>query len=61
MEENVVKNRSDRLSLSIQAGSDEVRANQRPDFIWLANQSVDTDDVVLYPDQWEDRVSVAER
>lgn len=40
---------------------DEERTNQRPDFIQLSNQSPDREDVVLYPDQWEDRVSLAER
>ncbi|XP_074547838.1 mitogen-activated protein kinase-binding protein 1 isoform X2 [Halichoeres trimaculatus] len=33
--------------------------NQRPEFIQLSNQSPDTEDPVLYPDQWEDRVSLA--
>ncbi|GLD69056.1 mitogen-activated protein kinase-binding protein 1-like isoform X1 [Lates japonicus] len=38
---------------------DEARTNQRPDFILLSNQSPDREDPVLYPDQWEDRVSLA--
>ncbi|XP_008275310.1 mitogen-activated protein kinase-binding protein 1 [Stegastes partitus] len=38
---------------------DETRTNQRPDFILLSNQSPDREDPVLYPDQWEDRVSLA--
>ncbi|XP_068194880.1 mitogen-activated protein kinase-binding protein 1 isoform X2 [Antennarius striatus] len=41
------------------ADCNEVRANHRPDFIWLSNQSTDREEVVLYPDQWEDRVSLA--
>lgn len=40
---------------------DEARTNQRPDFILLSNQSPDREDPVLYPDQWEDRVSLAGR
>nr|XP_046268092.1 mitogen-activated protein kinase-binding protein 1 isoform X2 [Scatophagus argus] len=42
------------------AEEDEMRTNQRPDFIQLSNQSPDGEDMVLYPDQWEDRVSLAE-
>ncbi|XP_023286150.1 mitogen-activated protein kinase-binding protein 1 [Seriola lalandi dorsalis] len=38
---------------------DEARTNQRPDFILLSNQSPDREDPVLYPDQWEDRLSLA--
>ncbi|KAG7238068.1 hypothetical protein INR49_031422 [Caranx melampygus] len=38
---------------------DEARTNQRPDFILLSNQSPDREDPVLYPDQWEDSVSLA--
>ncbi|XP_070776044.1 mitogen-activated protein kinase-binding protein 1 [Enoplosus armatus] len=41
------------------AEDDEERTNQRPDFIRLSNQSPDREDLVLYPDQWEDRVSLA--
>ncbi|XP_068607662.1 mitogen-activated protein kinase-binding protein 1 [Brachionichthys hirsutus] len=41
------------------AGCNEVRANHRPDFIWLSNQTPDREEVVLYPDQWEDSVSLA--
>ncbi|XP_018544297.1 mitogen-activated protein kinase-binding protein 1 isoform X2 [Lates calcarifer] len=37
----------------------EARTSQRPDFILLSNQSPDREDPVLYPDQWEDRVSLA--
>ncbi|XP_077945287.1 mitogen-activated protein kinase-binding protein 1 isoform X1 [Gasterosteus aculeatus] len=37
----------------------ETWTNQRPDFIPLSNQSPDGEAVVLYPDQWEDRVSLA--
>ncbi|KAM7375665.1 hypothetical protein PAMP_005454 [Pampus punctatissimus] len=37
----------------------DTRTNQRPDFIPLSNQSPDREDPVLYPDQWEDRVSLA--
>ncbi|KAM6968586.1 mitogen-activated protein kinase-binding protein 1 [Tautogolabrus adspersus] len=37
----------------------EAGTNQRPDFIQLSNQSPDREDPVLYPDQWEDRVSLA--
>ncbi|XP_055087127.1 mitogen-activated protein kinase-binding protein 1 isoform X2 [Periophthalmus magnuspinnatus] len=35
------------------------RTNHRPDFILLANQSSERDLPVLYPDQWDDRVSLA--
>ncbi|KAK2826845.1 hypothetical protein Q5P01_021059 [Channa striata] len=38
---------------------DEARTNQRPDFILLSNQSPDREAPVLYPDHWEDRVSLA--
>ncbi|XP_027130644.1 LOW QUALITY PROTEIN: mitogen-activated protein kinase-binding protein 1 [Larimichthys crocea] len=41
------------------AEDDEARTNQRPDFIRLSNQSPDREAQVLYPDQWEDRVSLA--
>ncbi|XP_075941322.1 mitogen-activated protein kinase-binding protein 1 isoform X2 [Anarhichas minor] len=41
------------------AEDNEVRTNQRPDFIPLSNHSPDMEAVVLYPDQWEDRVSLA--
>ncbi|XP_059209066.1 mitogen-activated protein kinase-binding protein 1 isoform X2 [Centropristis striata] len=37
----------------------DARTNQRPDFIQLSNQSPDREDPVLFPDQWEDRVSLA--
>ncbi|XP_034050708.1 mitogen-activated protein kinase-binding protein 1 isoform X2 [Thalassophryne amazonica] len=37
---------------------DEGRTSQRPDFILLSKQSPDTEDPVLYPDQWEERVSL---
>lgn len=33
----------------------------RPEFILLSNQSADRENPVLYPDQWEDRVSLAGR
>ncbi|KAM9341611.1 mitogen-activated protein kinase-binding protein 1 [Symphorus nematophorus] len=51
-------------SISLQVTSawvedNEARTNQRPDFIHLSNQSPDREDLVLYPDQWEDRVSLA--
>lgn len=39
----------------------EAMTNQRPHFILLSNHSPETDDPVLYPDQWEDRVSLAGR
>lgn len=38
-----------------------MRTNHRPDFILLSNQSADREDPVLYPDQWEERVSLAGR
>ncbi|XP_039993387.1 mitogen-activated protein kinase-binding protein 1 [Xiphias gladius] len=38
---------------------DGARTSHRPDFILLSNQSPDREDPVLYPDQWEDRVSLA--
>ncbi|KAM6916877.1 mitogen-activated protein kinase-binding protein 1 [Lycodopsis pacificus] len=41
------------------AEDNEARTNQRPDFIPLSNHSPDMEAVVLYPDQWEDRVSLA--
>ncbi|CAN9501919.1 unnamed protein product [Ophioblennius macclurei] len=44
------------ISLQVE---DEARTNQRPDFILLANQSPDREVAVLYPDHWEDRVSLA--
>ncbi|XP_040916419.1 mitogen-activated protein kinase-binding protein 1 isoform X2 [Toxotes jaculatrix] len=37
---------------------DEARTSQRPDFILLSNQVPDREDPVLYPDQWEDRMSL---
>ncbi|XP_010793687.1 mitogen-activated protein kinase-binding protein 1-like [Notothenia coriiceps] len=43
------------------AEGSQARTNQRPDFIQLSNQSPDMEAVVLYPDQWEDRVSLAGR
>lgn len=52
---------SDWLLLSFQAASSEGRTNHRPDFIQLSNQSPDLEDHVLYPEQWEDRLSLAER
>ncbi|XP_047197692.1 mitogen-activated protein kinase-binding protein 1 isoform X2 [Hippoglossus stenolepis] len=42
-----------------QVEDDELRTNQRPDFILLSNHSPDRENPVLYPDQWEDRVSLA--
>lgn len=53
------------MSLQVQSGNnawvneDGTRTNQRPDFILLANQSPDRESPVLYPDQWDDRVSLA--
>ncbi|XP_034722238.1 arginine-glutamic acid dipeptide repeats protein isoform X2 [Etheostoma cragini] len=41
------------------AEDDEARANKRPEFIHLSNRSPDREPVVLYPDQWEDRLSLA--
>ena len=49
------------LILSVQAEDSEMRTNQRPDFIHLSNHSPDREELVLYPDQWDDRVSLAER
>ncbi|XP_034381149.1 mitogen-activated protein kinase-binding protein 1 isoform X2 [Cyclopterus lumpus] len=46
-------------SISLQAEDNEVRTNQRPGFIPLSNHSPDREAVVLYPDQVEDRVSLA--
>ncbi|XP_056282358.1 mitogen-activated protein kinase-binding protein 1 isoform X2 [Pseudoliparis swirei] len=49
-------------SISLQvntAWDNELRTNQRPDFIPLANHSPDREAVVLYPDQLEDSVSLA--
>ncbi|XP_028251894.1 mitogen-activated protein kinase-binding protein 1-like isoform X1 [Parambassis ranga] len=48
------------LQVTTAWGDDEARTNQRPDFILLSNQSSGREDQVLYPDQWEDRVSLAE-
>uniref|UniRef100_G3NIK6 Mitogen-activated protein kinase binding protein 1 n=1 Tax=Gasterosteus aculeatus TaxID=69293 RepID=G3NIK6_GASAC len=48
-------------TVSLQAEDGETWTNQRPDFIPLSNQSPDGEAVVLYPDQWEDRVSLAGR
>ncbi|XP_069008876.1 mitogen-activated protein kinase-binding protein 1 isoform X3 [Embiotoca jacksoni] len=47
------------LQVTTAWGDDETRNNQRPDFILLSNQTPDREDSVLYPDQWEDRVSLA--
>ncbi|XP_047193722.1 mitogen-activated protein kinase-binding protein 1 isoform X4 [Scophthalmus maximus] len=48
------------ISLQVTAAwDDEARTNQRPDFILLSNHSPDRENPVLYPDQWEDRVSLA--
>ncbi|XP_070697776.1 mitogen-activated protein kinase-binding protein 1 [Pempheris klunzingeri] len=41
------------------ADDSEARTNQRPDFIRLSSRSPDREAQVLYPDQWEDRVSLA--
>lgn len=49
------------MILSVQAEDEEARTNQRPDFIRLSNQSLDRENLVLYPDQWEDSVSLAGR
>ncbi|XP_072221394.1 mitogen-activated protein kinase-binding protein 1 isoform X2 [Leuresthes tenuis] len=38
---------------------DETVINQRPDFIQLSNQSQSREDPVLFPDKWEDRMSLA--
>ncbi|XP_067335664.1 mitogen-activated protein kinase-binding protein 1 isoform X1 [Channa argus] len=38
---------------------DELRTSQRPDFILLSNPTPDREVPVLYPDQWEERVSLA--
>ncbi|XP_026164217.1 mitogen-activated protein kinase-binding protein 1 isoform X2 [Mastacembelus armatus] len=53
--------RGSTISLQVTSAwvDDELRTNQRPDFILLSNQSPDGEDPVLYPDQWEDRVSLA--
>ncbi|XP_035850289.1 mitogen-activated protein kinase-binding protein 1 isoform X2 [Sander lucioperca] len=41
------------------AEDNEARTNQRPEFIHLSNRSPDREPLVLYPDQWEDRLSLA--
>ncbi|XP_026196225.1 mitogen-activated protein kinase-binding protein 1-like isoform X2 [Anabas testudineus] len=50
------------ISLQVTAAwvDDEAGTNQRPDFIPLSNQSPDREDPVLYPNQWDDRVSLAD-
>lgn len=48
------------MIVSVQV-EDEVKTSQRPDFIRLSNQSPDREPLVLYPDEWEDRVSLAGR
>ncbi|XP_028294155.1 mitogen-activated protein kinase-binding protein 1 isoform X2 [Gouania willdenowi] len=40
-------------------GVNEARTNQRPGFTQLTNQSTEGEEPVLYPDQWDDRVSLA--
>ncbi|XP_023148183.2 mitogen-activated protein kinase-binding protein 1 isoform X2 [Amphiprion ocellaris] len=47
------------LQVATAWADDKTRTNQRPDFILLSSQSPDREDPVLYPDQWEDRVSLA--
>lgn len=47
--------------LSLQVAGDEARTSHRPDFIQLSNQSPDMEDLVLFPNQWEDKVNPAER
>ncbi|XP_047201020.1 mitogen-activated protein kinase-binding protein 1 isoform X3 [Girardinichthys multiradiatus] len=37
---------------------DEVKTNQRPDFILLSLQSLNREDPVLFPDKWEDTISL---
>ncbi|XP_043998653.1 mitogen-activated protein kinase-binding protein 1 isoform X1 [Gambusia affinis] len=37
---------------------DEVKINQRPDYFLLSLQSLDREDPVLFPDKWEDRISL---
>ncbi|XP_015230422.1 PREDICTED: mitogen-activated protein kinase-binding protein 1 isoform X2 [Cyprinodon variegatus] len=39
-------------------GDEEVKTNQRPDFIMLSLQSLNMEDPVLFPDKWEDRMSL---
>lgn len=46
---------------SLQVAGDEARSSHRPDFIKLSNQSPDMEDLVLFPNQWEDKVNLAER
>lgn len=46
---------------SLQVADEEARTNHRPDYIQLSNQSPDVEEMVLYPNQWEDGASLAER
>ncbi|KAF6724099.1 Mitogen-activated protein kinase-binding protein 1 [Oryzias melastigma] len=45
-------------SLQVAWVDDESKSSQRPDFILLSNQSLNREEPVLFPDQWEDRVSL---
>ncbi|XP_076022162.1 mitogen-activated protein kinase-binding protein 1 [Genypterus blacodes] len=46
-------------TISLQVEHSGSRTSQRPDFILLSSQGPDREGPVLYPDQWEDRVSLA--
>lgn len=45
----------------LQVAGDEARTSHRPDFIQLSNRSPDMEDLVLFPNQWEEKVNLAER
>uniref|UniRef100_A0A1A8V9E4 Mitogen-activated protein kinase binding protein 1 n=1 Tax=Nothobranchius furzeri TaxID=105023 RepID=A0A1A8V9E4_NOTFU len=49
-------------TVSIQVSSawtgDEAKTNERPGFIQLSNQSLNRNDLVLFPEKWEDRISL---
>lgn len=54
-----LKRTNQELGSTVSLQVPDTRTNHRPDFIQLANQSPEREVPVLYPDQWEDRVSLA--
>ncbi|XP_017293165.1 mitogen-activated protein kinase-binding protein 1 isoform X2 [Kryptolebias marmoratus] len=47
------------LQVSSAWADEEAKSSQRPDFIQLSTQTLNRDDPVLFPDKWEDRLSLA--
>lgn len=49
------------LIYPLQLTDSGAKTNHRPNYIRLSNQNPDEEKAVLYPDQWEDTVSLLER